>query len=96
MLLADHSLIPKGPPKQQAGSQVRGRPASDETSRRRPDPFAEHGMLHGRHPPHPQDLVDSLSTLPYGAPTVYHRPSPPPASVRELSGRLRLPARPTS
>jgi hypothetical protein len=43
-------------------------------------------MLHARHSPHPQDLVDSPSTLPYGVPTVYHRPSQPPppgASVRE-------------
>lgn len=77
MRLADHSPIPKGPPKQQAERrQTRG----DETSRRRPDPFAEHGMQHGRHSPLPQDLVDSLSTLPYGVPTVYHCRSP---SLRE-------------
>lgn len=77
MRLADHSPIPKGPPKQQAERrQTRG----DETSRRRPDPFAEHGMQHGWHSPLPQDLVDSLSTLPYGVPTVYHCRSP---SLRE-------------
>lgn len=77
MRLADHSPIPKGPPKRQGERrQTRG----DETSRRRPDPFAEHGMQHGRHSPLPQDLVDSLSTLPYGVPTVYHCRSP---SLRE-------------
>lgn len=77
MRSADHSPIPKGPPKQQAERrQTRG----DETSRRRPDPFAEHGMQHGRHSPLPQNLVDSLSTLPYGVPTVYHCRSP---SLRE-------------
>lgn len=37
-------------------------------------------MQHGRHSPLPQDLVDSLSTLPYGVPTVYHCRSP---SLRE-------------